>query len=714
MLYEMIGPGVRSTFTFGLLEKFWLSRLFVSDESQSTTLNFTDSDADSGPGPCFDERQWDELLLQTGFSGLDLLLPEFDGTISHEFGLIVSTAAEEPPAAYPVPEIEIIYDVAESGQQELAQFLVKYCQSNKLAPVRSSSVQEAMEYMSENQLLRIFLLELHVPILSEIQPELFQQLRSLLSSTSQVLWINQGGGILPSQPQFRLGDGLFRVLMTEDSKRKLHLLSLEPRGPLNIKQHDHITRLIRFFLSPSTANADTEYIEQDGVLNIPRLIASKPLNENISAMATSHQHRTQSFDSQIPLRLNAASPGLTNEFEFIEDETAYEPLQPDEIEIQIKCAGLNSHDDLITAGQLKASDTGSECSGNIIRVGDACKRFQVGDSVAVLQNGCFATSIRLRETGPVIKIPAGISFANAAAVPINFATAHIALHNLARIQPGETVLIHSASSDTSQAAVQIAKNAGATVFATVSSESKKQLLMDIYGIPASHIFSSRTLVFSKMIKRRTGGKGVDVILNSLTGEGLFESWRCIAPYGRFIEIGKRDILSNQGLPMFQFLENVTFSAIDLTAMSVERPEVCIAALKSVFDSIQAGNLRPSQPINVYGVGQMEEAFGKMQTGQHVGKMVLEMRGRDQVKVKVTYPLSYLLILICPYFLDGVENQTQFLIGSQCNVRGFWSIRGAWEEISHAGWQTKELAICSFCQGPGDKVRRARSLSSTLN
>ncbi|KAK4861763.1 hypothetical protein LT330_003798 [Penicillium expansum] len=616
MLYEMISPGVRSTFTFGLLEGFWINSV-----------------ADSGPGTCFDERQWNDLLLQTGFSGLDFILPDFDGIMSHEFGLIVSTAAEDPPAVYPVPEIEIVYDAAKSDQQELAQFLVKYCQLNKLAPVRSFSVQEAMEHTSENPLLRIFLLELDVPILSEIQPELFQQLQILLSSPSQALWINQGGGILPSQPQFHLVDGLFRVLMTEDSKRKLHLLSLEPRGPLDTKQRDHITRLIRFFLSPSTSNADTEYIEQDGVLNISRLIASKPLNESISAMATSHQHRTQSFDCKTPLRFNPTSPGLINEFEFIEDETAYVPLEPDEIEIEIKCAGLNSHNDLIAAGHLKASDTGSECSGNVIRVGDACERFNVGDSVAVLHNGCFATSIRLRETGPVVKIPAGISFEIAAAVPVNFATAYIALHTVARIQPGESVLIHSASRDTGQAAIQIAKNAGATIFVTVSSESKKQLLMDVYGIPASHIFSSRTVVFSKMIKHRTGGKGVDIILNSLTGEGLFESWRCIAPYGRFIEIGKGDILSNQGLPMLQFLENVTFSGIDLAAMSVERPELCIAALKSVFDSIQTGDLHPSQPIHLYGVGEMEEAFQKMQTGQHIGKVVLEMRGHDQTALK---------------------------------------------------------------------------------
>ncbi|CAI7624844.1 unnamed protein product [Penicillium glandicola] len=623
MLYDMISPAVRSTFTFGLLESFWLNSV-----------------ADSGLEPRFGESQWNELLLQTGFSGLDVLLPDSDGTISHEFGLIVSTAAEEPPAVHPIPEIEIVYDVAESGQQELAQFLVKYCQSNKLAPVRSSSVQGAMEYTSESPLLRIFLLELHVPVLSEIQLEQFQQLQSLLSSTPQALWINQGGGILPSQPQFRLVEGLLRVLMTEDSKRKLHLLSLEPRGSLGIKQRDHITRLIRFFLSPAASNADTEYIEQDGVLNIPRLVASKPLNESISLMAASHQHRTQSFDCQTPLRLDATSPSIMNEFEFIEDETAYEPLQPNEIEIEIKCAGLNFYDGLIGVGQLKTSDIGSECSGNVIRVGEACERFKVGDSVAALHNGCFATSIRLRETGPVVKVPAGISFENAAAVPVNFATAYIALHNVARIQPGETVLIHSASRDTGQAAIQIAKNAGATIFATVSSESKKKHLMDVYGIPESHIFSSRTILFSKMIKHRTGGKGVDVILNSLTGESLFASWRCIAPYGRFLEIGKRDILSNQRLPMLQFLENVTFRSIDLIAMSVERPEVCIDALKSVFASIQAGNLHPSQPINVYGVGQMEDAFRKIQTGQHLGKIVLEMRGHDQTALR-TRPSSAL-------------------------------------------------------------------------
>ncbi|KAJ5155054.1 uncharacterized protein N7500_010493 [Penicillium coprophilum] len=256
ILYEMMGPSVRSTFTLGLFERFWISSV-----------------ADSKPGPCFDERQWNELLVRAGFSGLDIILPDFDASIAHECSLLVSTAAEESPAAYPVQEIEIVYDVAESSQQELAKFLVEYCQSNKLAPVRSFSIQEATNHTPESPLLRIFLLELRVPILSDIPPELLQKLQGLLSSASTVLWINQRGGILPSQPRLSPVNRLSRVLM-EHCKRRLHLLSLELRSRLDTKQRDHITRLIRFLLSPAASNANLEHIEQDGVLNTPRLIAS--------------------------------------------------------------------------------------------------------------------------------------------------------------------------------------------------------------------------------------------------------------------------------------------------------------------------------------------------------------------------------------------------------------------------------------------------------
>ncbi|KAK4930279.1 hypothetical protein LTR66_016117 [Elasticomyces elasticus] len=594
LMYEITASDQRSTFISGLAEDWWSS-----------------SEPYREMGPCVMEQKWNELLIEAGFSGLDLSLPDFGGL---------------------EPEVEIVYDDSESAQRDLTEHLVKELETIFKSPIRRSTIQQALEYQPNGPLLRVILLELQTSVLSDIQPELFGQLQSLLSSTEHILWVNQGGGIFPSQPQSRLAEGMFRVLKTENSKRRHHLLSLEPQASLTKRQYDHVVNLVKYLSSPVAEHADMEYIEHESVLNVPRVLPANTLNEEICLMASSHQSKIQDFDCQVPLSLNAASPGLLDGFEFIEDETAHLPLEPDEVEVKVECAGINFRDVLIAVGQLKASHTGSEWSGTISRVGGACTRFQVGDSVVGLHNGCFSTSVRMLENGPIVKIPSGISFSDAAAVSVNFATSYIALHNVARIQSGETVLIHSASGGTGQAAIQIAKNAGATVFATVGSESKRKLLMDVYNIPESNIFSSRTTLFSKMIKLRTGGKGVDVILNSLAGESLLASWKCIAPYGRFLEIGKRDILSNQKLPMLKFLDNVTFSGVDLAVMSVERPAVCTAALNSVFASIQEGKLHPSQPINVYGVGEMEKAFRIMQTGQHVGKMVLEMRAHDQVKL----------------------------------------------------------------------------------
>ena len=119
-----------------------------------------------------------------------------------------------------------------------------------------------------------------------------------------------------------------------------------------------------------------------------------------------------------------------------------------------------------------------------------------------------------------------------------------------------------------QAALQLAKNIGAEIFVTVGSTEKRRLLIDEYDIPEDHIFNSRDTTFAKGILRITNGRGVDVVLNSLAGEALRKTWECIAMFGRFIEVGKKDILANSGLEMMPFLRNVTFASVNL--------EVCIS------------------------------------------------------------------------------------------------------------------------------------------
>ena len=140
-----------------------------------------------------------------------------------------------------------------------------------------------------------------------------------------------------------------------------------------------------------------------------------------------------------------------------------------------------------------------------------------------------------------VAIPEGMDFSTAASLPVIYSTAYYALFDAARIKQGETILIHGAAGGVGQAAIVLAQYLGAEVFATVSSEQKKRLLMEHYNIAEDHIFNSRDDSFAKGVMRMTKEKGVDVVLNSLAGEALRKSWHCIARFGRFIEMGQKDI-----------------------------------------------------------------------------------------------------------------------------------------------------------------------------
>lgn len=151
-------------------------------------------------------------------------------------------------------------------------------------------------------------------------------------------------------------------------------------------------------------------------------------------------------------------------------------------------------------------------------------------------------------------------------LPIVFATALYALHHRARIQNGESILIHSAAGGLGIAAIQIAQLANADIYATVSTEAKKDYLVKEFGLNRDHIFNSRDSSFLPNLLAATAGRGVDIVLNSLTGDLLHDSWRACAPFGRFVEVGKRDIVDAGKLDMEVFRRNVSFTAFDLSSL----------------------------------------------------------------------------------------------------------------------------------------------------
>ena len=250
-----------------------------------------------------------------------------------------------------------------------------------------------------------------------------------------------------------------------------------------------------------------------------------------------------------PLILGVASPGLLDTLAFIPDNEAAGFLLPTEVLIEPTYVGLNFLDVLTALGQIpQNSALGIEAAGLIIEAGVQTD-LRPGDNVAVLTDGTLRSRVKA-DHRTAVKLPTGISLRDAASLAGTACTVYRSLVDVARLEPGETVLIHAGAGATGQMAIQLAQYLGADVFVTVGSDKKRRLVQEAYGVSPDRILNSRDVSFIPAIKRMTEGQGVDVVLNSLAGELLTTAWaEVVAPFGRWVEIGKRDIIDNEGLGM---------------------------------------------------------------------------------------------------------------------------------------------------------------------
>ncbi len=291
---------------------------------------------------------------------------------------------------------------------------------------------------------------------------------------------------------------------------------------------------------------------------------------------------------------------------------------PGEVEIQVEAAGLNFIEVLYMLGLLPASPElensfGLECAGRIVAVGAGVVDFAVGDPVVAYANGCFAAFVT-PPANSVAKRPAGLGAAEAATLPAAFATAHHALVTQARLTAGERVLIHAAAGGVGMAAVQIAQRIGAEVFATAGSPEKRAALR---ALGVKHVMDSRTLAFADEVRAATNGRGVDVVLNSLGGEFMARSLELVAPRGRFLELGKRDLFKGGTLPLQPFTRIISFIVIDV---GPDLPGFA-ALWREVADRFASGAYRPL-PHTTFALTQAREAFDFMARAKHLGKVVL--------------------------------------------------------------------------------------------
>jgi myxalamid-type polyketide synthase MxaB len=296
-----------------------------------------------------------------------------------------------------------------------------------------------------------------------------------------------------------------------------------------------------------------------------------------------------------------------------------------EIEIEVRAVGLNFMNVLSALHACPgyangAGPLGIECAGRIVRVGDGVREWREGDEVVAIARDCLG-SHAVTDARLAARKPAALTFEDAATLPIAFVTAHYALRELGRLRAGERVLIHSASGGVGLAAVQVARQAGAEVFATAGTEDKREFLRAL-GIRC--VMDSRSTAFADELMAATGGEGVDVVLNSLAGPAVALGLDVLRPYGRFVDLSKRDIHEDRHIGLAPFRKGLSYVAVDIDRMSVERPDVVGSLLRDAVSDVDRGIFQPIS-AQIFDGSAISEAFTRLAGAEHIGKVVISLQ-----------------------------------------------------------------------------------------
>ena len=318
-----------------------------------------------------------------------------------------------------------------------------------------------------------------------------------------------------------------------------------------------------------------------------------------------------------PWRLGMSSYGTFENLRLERIPDADAPLEPGQVRVALSAIAANFRDVMIALGLYPDPDAvmGIEASGMISETASGEGRFAVGDRVMGLfpeGTGTIATT----DERLLVKVPAGWSHTAAATTSVVFATACYALVDLADVKPGQRVLVHAAAGGVGMAAVQLARHLGLEVFATAS-RGKWETLRAM-GFDDDHISDSRSLEFEDKFRAVTGGRGMDVVLDSLSGDFVDASLRLVGPGGVFLEMGKTDI--RDANVVAQDHPGVRYRAFDLFEAGPERIQQMLDELAALFAE---DVLRPL-PVTRFDVRRAPAALRHLSQARHVGKVVMTM------------------------------------------------------------------------------------------
>ncbi|MGB8211886.1 MAG: SDR family NAD(P)-dependent oxidoreductase [Mycobacterium sp.] len=430
-----------------------------------------------------------------------------------------------------------------------------------------------------------------------------------------------GEGVTLAQTTLR---GIARVLTFEHPELKATIVDLDPEGGGSAEALVH----------ELCADAGHDEVAlRDGRRHVNRLAR---VNTSVDGVLEIEPRPTVvDLDGAGAIRLQIDQPGRLDALSVHAVQRI--PLEDDQVQVRVVAAGLNFSDVLKAMGLYPTLDgsapvIGIECVGYVTARGASVDSLEIGQRVIAFGPGAFGSHLTT-VADMAVPVPDALSDREAAALGIAYLTAWYALREVGRLTPGERVLIHSATGGVGLAAVSIAKMIGARIYTTAGSAAKRELLS---GLDVEYVGDSRTVEFAAEILDATDGQGVDVILNSLAGEAIQRGVEILAPGGRFIEIGKRDVYANAQLGLASLAKSASFAVVDLDLNLRLQPQRYRRFLQDILERVVDGQLE-TLPVTEFSLDKAVDAFRLMASGTHIGKVVISIPAEGNIQAIASPP-----------------------------------------------------------------------------
>ena len=497
----------------------------------------------------------------------------------------------------------------------------------------------------------VIALELQDSFLSRMTDEEMAQLQFIVKRSSTIVWMTGANPIAGSRPELGLVSGLSRAIMLEHPALRFCTFAA---GDV-ISNMDVTAQHTLSLLGGNDTEAfpdDLEFYQHGGLLHVSRFVPEDCLNERFRNAIRRTAMKAPLKDC-LPAELKIGIHGgvIRTRFEQINPDST--PLPADYVEIDVKAVGIDSEEiDTVTVRRNTLDASSVREYGGVVRsIGTAITDLGPGDRVVVMAPGKLQTVERCPRWA-CVKMTARETFEVTASLPISFTTAIYTLEKKAKLLKGQSVLIHLGCSDIGMAAIQIARAIGADIFTTVNTAEEGHSLECRFSISADRIFSLHDSSFVQDIMVQTNRRGVDVILNSLTGEHLHDTWKLCAPFCTFVELGKRDIIDAGKLDMRHFKNSVTFTAFDLASLfyNPRFQSTWSELLLGVMERYREGKIVPMEQPRVIEASAVAESL-RLSAGNLNGRMILSLQDLDtpiqvvpaQYRARLSSSKTYLLV-----------------------------------------------------------------------